>query len=589
MKHRREVNIYPLIHKVRHGYKILLAIGELFPPQYRLAASILGLGMGVSSLYMVLREGKLSSFQLSWGTQQDDSSKIVYVAGLRNLGNNCFLNVVLQALASCSWFVRFLQNVPVSDVESIVECMPLLASLATLLEDLCIIHDEKTILDPRRLMLALSFYANGFALTKQQDAAEALLHLLSSLEEEILHSYMLHRSSLAEIMSIPSRIHKLNSKTQTDLELWRTFVCGPFDGAIRSTLTCRSCSTVLLWDIEHFLSLPLAPVLDSNGDIIEGCSVIDCLKKFTTAEYLENYHCDRCWHIAAIKCLSLTSNNNGEKLDKLKHCVNLGCCDCKNLLDQQEIKWSGFSCVLKQLSITRCPKILCIHLQRASMNDYGELIKLQGHVSFPFILDLFPFTRTSKTLGDGALVPCTRENANRKLQPLDPQLMQMYIQYKKQSLELVHGTAGEDSLLKGIPTNNFKNRTNELPHGMSGEMIAIGKHNVSDKKTEIAAVASDSQALSGIKGSEAITGSYYRLSSVVEHYGKSGSGHYAIFRRVTSESFGGNSNSTPETEQSQWFYVSDHEVLNVSIETVFAAEASLLFYERIDGNFHIAA
>ncbi|KAG6488923.1 hypothetical protein ZIOFF_050181 [Zingiber officinale] len=234
-------------------------------------------------------------------------------------------------------------------------------------------------------------------------------------------------------------------------------------------------------------------------------------------------------------------------------------------------------------------QILCIHLQRASMNDYGELIKLQGHVSFPFILDLFPFTRTSKTLGEGPLVPCTRENANRKLQPLDPQLMQMYIQYKKQSLELVHGTAGEDSLLKGIPTNNFKNPTNELPHGTSGEMIAIGKHNVSDKKTEIAAVASDSQALSGIKGSEAITGSYYRLSSVVEHYGKSGSGHYAIYRRVTSESFGGNSNSTPETEQSQWFYVSDHEVLNVSIETVFAAEASLLFYERIDGNFHIAA
>lgn len=91
-----------------------------------------------------------------------------------------------------------------------------------------------------------------------------------------------------------------------------------------------------------------------------------------------------------------------------------------------------------------------------------------------------------------------------------------------------------------------------------------------------------------MQGSEAITGSFYRLSSVVEHYGKSGSGHYVVYRRVPSESFGGSSNDTPETEQSRWFYVSDHEVLNVSIETVFEAEASLLFYERIDGDLHIA-
>lgn len=96
-------------------------------------------------------------------------------------------------------------------------------------------------------------------------------------------------------------------------------------------------------------------------------------------------------------------------------------------------------------------------------------------------------------------MPCTRENAIRKLQPLDTQLIQMYIQYKRQSLELVHGALGEELLLKGIPTNNFQTPTNELPHGMSTEMIAIDKHNVSDSKTEIAALASDSQALSGTK------------------------------------------------------------------------------------------
>lgn len=36
-----------------------------------------------------------------------------------------------------------------------------------------------------------------------------------------------------------------------------------------------------------------------------GCTLEDCLKQFIVAEQVENYNCGHCWHVAAIKYLSL--------------------------------------------------------------------------------------------------------------------------------------------------------------------------------------------------------------------------------------------------------------------------------------------
>lgn len=70
----------------------------------------------------------------------------------------------------------------------------------------------------------------------------------------------------------------------------------------------------------------------------------------------------------------------------------------------------------------------------------------------------------------------------------------------------------------------------------------------------------------------------YRLVSVVEHYGRAGSGHYAVYRNVKID---------PQAEDPDsahcWYYVSDHEVSIVTEDVVRAAEVSLLFYERIEG------
>lgn len=52
--------------------------------------------------------------------------------------------------------------------------------LVTYCLDLCIIHDERTILDPRKVMLALSFYVSSFKLTRQQVVVKRLSHSKTS-------------------------------------------------------------------------------------------------------------------------------------------------------------------------------------------------------------------------------------------------------------------------------------------------------------------------------------------------------------------------------------------------------------------------
>ncbi|KAM7481445.1 hypothetical protein LguiB_006028 [Lonicera macranthoides] len=49
-----------------------------------------------------------------------------------------------------------------------------------------------------------------------------------------------------------------------------------------------------------------------------GCFVEDCLKQFCAAELLENYRYSNCWHIAAIKFLSLIEGNEVQKISKFE-------------------------------------------------------------------------------------------------------------------------------------------------------------------------------------------------------------------------------------------------------------------------------
>lgn len=93
MKHGRAVSIGFLIAKLKNGMELLSQIGYASSVVGHPVATALGLGAGVAGLCVALH----GSASVSWVSGTDTSSEIVcYVGGLDNLGNNCFLNVILQ-------------------------------------------------------------------------------------------------------------------------------------------------------------------------------------------------------------------------------------------------------------------------------------------------------------------------------------------------------------------------------------------------------------------------------------------------------------------------------------------------------------
>ncbi|XP_058787665.1 ubiquitin carboxyl-terminal hydrolase 27-like [Vicia villosa] len=529
-------------------------------------------------IIFVLKDTKSSKPIASLVQSNNASEKPLSIPGLQNLGNNCFLNVVLQALASCVCFQSFLDSVlaEYENDEPLGENMPLVFSLDSLLQELSSVSTENVVLSPTNLMRAMSSYIPDFDLTSQQDAAEAFVHLLCSLREESGGCYAPKISSLADIFASNNRIlTPIQTDRQSEPERWHRLYLGPFDGILCSSLTCQSCSSQISNKFENFDCLPLSPVLSNSYTIRVGCTLMDCLKQFIVAEHIENYHCNHCWHKAAIKYLSLMEGDKVE-LGKLSRCSDQEFCDCQKTYNLENLPWSNrFTHALKQLNIARCPRVLCIQLKRAHMIDLGESFKLQGHISFPLILDMSSFmtTRLGVNIQENVQSPPLNMQYNKKSSLPNHSNVHSEIRMIKSSG--IYGEAKEqidaDTLIGDADTLSSRQELDELPCSSSSESL--------HSKSQLQSIDKVDVACSSVSQDTCL----YQLVSVVEHFGKTGGGHYSVYRCVRSESSVVSGNCFNQNSM-HWFRVSDSHVDAVSVDEVLSAEASLLFYERIPNN-----
>ncbi|KZV35912.1 ubiquitin carboxyl-terminal hydrolase 27-like [Dorcoceras hygrometricum] len=587
-----------LIHKFKHGSKFPLQVHWVSSSGLKIS-TILGV-LSVVGIILGTKDNKFRDFVyvLLSSNKGVPSPRGWSVPGLQNYGNNCFLNVILQALASCSRFQKYLGEIleeyELSSVEGGDQTMPLVNSLTSLVEELCTVRHRKTAISPRNVMIALDHYMPNFNLTRQQDAEEAFTYLLSLLREELSEHYVPNKRSLSDLPAFPyGRIITKSSEEETDTQRWRRIFLGPFDGILGSIIICRSCSFQISLDFQQFHSLHFSPPTSSDGAIVDGCTLEDCLKHFFAAERLENYHCCHCWHIAAIKYVSAIAGDTTDT-ETLQNCSRNDSCHCKTLSSLEAFPWSNmYSHTFRKQSLARSPKILCIHLQRASLNLFGQSVKLQGHLSFPSVLDMSPFINF--------------EAGNEKREKIFPfgtsneKFKNSYPNLKNQNLQHDLGmplAAKSFSSEPEAPGEHGRNATicqdGHCAHASEGGSSSLNSSPHSDGNFSSSLKASEAgpSSLVSTRFGEGNSGinlppmplkrQNYRLVSVVEHFGSGHSGHYTVYRKVTAKIDDEDPVALLESAIEEWYCISDSDVNGVSEKDVLGANASILFYERMN-------
>ncbi|EDS32538.1 conserved hypothetical protein [Culex quinquefasciatus] len=319
------------------------------------------------------------------------------VVGLRNLGNTCFMNSVLQSLSNIQEFSCYFNAMPSLETGKHKQKAYHSRSMKENLDDVFVVEELRKVLlnlsqggdgskgaiSPECLFLVIWKVVPQFRGHRQHDAHEFLRYMLDRLHTELQQvSFPVDGSGSGlagggggghkpgegkpNPYNVPALSH-LHTKGRNSI------VTNVFGGILQSEVRCLICG---MESKKHdpFLDLSLdipekfytkESAVDGGGDKDKDapvCHISDCLSSFTEVEELaetELYYCNSC------KCKQKST---------------------------------------KRFWIRRLPNVLCLHIKRFRWNNFYRT-KIDLRISFPinaldmsqFVLNNGPETRRSNS------------------------------------------------------------------------------------------------------------------------------------------------------------------------------------------------
>ncbi|XP_036157132.1 ubiquitin carboxyl-terminal hydrolase 8 isoform X4 [Myotis myotis] len=256
------------------------------------------------------------------------------LTGLRNLGNTCYMNSILQCLCNATHLADYFNR---NCYQDDINRSNLLGHKGEVAEEFGIIMKalwtgQYKYISPKDFKITIGKINDQFAGYSQQDSQELLLFLMDGLHED------LNKADNRKRHKEENNDHLDDFKAaehawQKHKQLNESIIVALFQGQFKSTVQCLTCHRKSrTFEAFMYLSLPLAST--------SKCTLQDCLRLFSKEE-------------------KLTDNNR------------FYCSHCRARRDS-----------LKKIEIWKLPPVLLVHLKRFSYDGRWKQ-KLQTSVDFP--------------------------------------------------------------------------------------------------------------------------------------------------------------------------------------------------------------